>query len=165
MPKKKPRIARLDQVRISREGEAAIIEFRDPAIATTHLAIGPEVQQMTDEEILLLFNRVVATQIRRRDELDPYVAIEVPVGSPQVECHPGTENGWSPRGGVLRCCIEDGGGKDGSLPVICVDDREFTWDDFGRMLCTYAGWGMRIVFVPDDELERTPKIAVQEPHQ
>ena len=41
--------------------------------------------------------------------------------------------------------------------------RNSTWEDFGKMLLTYAGWGMRIVFVPDDELERTPKIAVREP--
>ncbi len=70
---------------------------------------------------------------------------------------------WVPRGGVLRCVIEDGGGEDGDLPVIHVDDREFEWEDFGRLLCTYAGWGMRIVFVPDDELDRTPKTIVQEP--
>ena len=164
MPRKKrPRIARLDQVKISRDGEEAIIEFLDPAVTTTHLTIGPQVQRMTDEEILRLFNQVIAAQIRNRDELDEYVAVEVPVGSPQVERHPGTVNEWSPRGGVLRCVIEDGGGEDGSLPVIYVDDREFSWDDFGRMLCTYAGWGMRVVFVPDDELDRTPKIVVREP--
>jgi hypothetical protein len=164
MPRKKrPRIARLDQVKISRVGEDAIIEFLDPAVATTHLTIGPQVQQMTDDEILLLFNQVIVAQIRNRDVLDEYVAVEIPVGSPQVEHHPGTVNEWSPRGGVLRCCIEDGGGEDGSLPVIYVDDREFTWDEFGRMLCTYAGWGMRIVIVPDDELDRSPKIVVREP--
>jgi hypothetical protein len=44
-----------------------------------------------------------------------------------------------------------------------VDDRKFTWNDFGRMICTYAGWGMRIVFVSDDGLDRTPKVAVREP--
>lgn len=164
MPRKKrPRIARLDQVRILRSGDEAIIEFLDPAIATTHLRIGPKVQDMTDEDILLLFNQVIAAQIRNRDELDEYVAVEVPVGSPQVEHHPECVNEWSPRGGVLRCVIEDGGGEDGSLPVIYVDDRELSWDDFGRMLCTYAGWGMRIVFVPDDELDRPPKIVVREP--
>ena len=38
--------------------------------------------------------------------------------------------------------------------------QEFSWDDFGKMLCTYAGWGMRIVFVPDDELEIAPKVVV-----
>jgi hypothetical protein len=83
--KKKPRIARLDQVKISRNGEDAIIEFLDPAIATTHLRIGPQVQKMTDEEILVLFNQVISTQIRNRDELGEYVAVEVPVGGPQVE--------------------------------------------------------------------------------
>ena len=165
MRKKKPHIARLDQVRISRDAEDAIIEFRDSATATTHLTIGPQVQQMTDEEILLVFNQTIVAQIRNRDELDQYVANELPIGSPQVEYHPDTINQWSPRGGVLRCYIEDGGGEDGSLPVIHIDDREFAWDDFGKMLCTYAGWGMRIVFVPDDELEQAPKIAVREPDE
>jgi nitrogen fixation protein len=161
--KKKPRIARLDQVRISREGEDAIIEFLDAEIATTHLRIGPEVGMMTDEDILLLFNQVIAAQIRNRDELGEYVAVEVPVGSSQVERFPGTMTEWVPRGGVLRCVIEDGGGEDGTEPVIHVDDREFTLEEFGGMLLTYAGWGMRVVFVPDDELERTPKTVVREP--
>jgi hypothetical protein len=163
--KKRPRIARLDQVRISRDGEDAIIEFRNPAFETTHLRIGPQVQQMTDEEILLVFNQTITAMIRNRDELGEYLAVEVPAGSPQVEHHPGTTNQWTPRGGVLRCVIEDGGGEDGSLPIIYVDDREFTWEEFGRMLCTYAGWGMRIVFVPDDELEQPPAIAVREPEK
>ena len=166
MPRKKrPRIARADQVRISREGEDAIIEFLDGSTATTHLRVGPQIKTMTDEEILLLFNRVLAAQVRNRDELGEYVAVEVPVGSPQVERFPGTTTDWVPRGGVLRCVIEDGGGEDGDLPIIHVDDREFTWEEFGRMLLTYAGWGMRIVFVPDDELERNPKIVVKEPER
>jgi hypothetical protein len=164
MPRKnKPRIARLDQVKISREGEDAIIEFLDSSVATTHLRIGPQVQDMTDEEILLVFNRTLAAQLRHRDELGEYVAVEIPVGSPQVKYHPETVNEWVPRGNVLRCVIEDGGGEDGTLPVIHVDDREFTWQEFGRMLCTYAGWGVRLVFVPEDELDRTPKTVVQEP--
>ena len=163
--KKKPRIARLDRVMISREGGDAIIEFLDGSTATTHLRVGAQVQDMADEAILLLFNQVIAAQIRNRDELGEYVAVEIPVGSPQVEYDPGTVNQWSPRGGVLRCLIEDGGSNDGDMPLIHVDDREFTWDEFGKMLCTYAGWGMRIVFVPDDELERTPKIVVREPGQ
>ena len=163
MRKKKPRIARLDQVIVSRDAADAIIEFRDSAIATTHLTIGPQVQEMADEEILLIFNQVIAAQIRNRDELDEYVAIEVPVGSPQVKHCPETINQWSIRGGVLRCSIEDGGGEDCELPIVYIDDREFSWDAFGRMLCAYAGWGMRIVFVPNDELEQPPKIAVQEP--
>jgi hypothetical protein len=66
---------------------------------------------------------------------------------------------------VLRCYIQDGGGRDGSLPVIDIDGRDFSWRQFGRMLCTYAGWGMRIAFVPDDELDRPPRIEVREPSE
>jgi hypothetical protein len=163
--KKKPRIARLDRVMISREGGDAIIEFLDGSTATTHLRVGPQIETMTDDEILLVFNQTIAAQIRNRDELGEYVAVEVPAGSPQVEHFPGTMTEWVPRGGVLRCVIEDGAGEDGSLPVIHVDDQEFDWEEFGRMLCTYAGWGVRVVFVPDDELERTPKTIVREPER
>ena len=75
MRRKRPRIARMDQVRISRDGEEAIIESRDPAFETTHLRIGPEVTGMTDEEILILFNRVIAAGIRHRDELGDYLLL------------------------------------------------------------------------------------------
>ena len=40
---------------------------------------------------------------------------------------------------------------------------EFPLREFGRLLTTHAGWGMRIVFVPDDELEQLPSIEVREP--
>jgi hypothetical protein len=91
MPRKKrPHIARLDQVRISRNGEEAIVECLDFAVATTHLRIGPQVQGMMDEKILLVSNQVIAAQIRNRDELGEYVAVEIPPGNPQVERHPGT---------------------------------------------------------------------------
>ena len=36
MRKKKPQIAELDEVRISRSGPEAIIEFLDTSISTTH---------------------------------------------------------------------------------------------------------------------------------
>lgn len=165
MPKKRPRIARMDQVTISRYGEVAIIEFHDPSIATTHLTIGSEIEQMTDEEILLFFNRTIAAQIRLHDERPEYVAIEIPVGSPQVEYWPDTVNEWVPRGGVLRCLIEGGGEEDENLPVIYIDGQEFDWEEFGRMIATRAGWGMRVIIVPDDEIEQTPKIEFREPQE
>ena len=46
---KKPRRASPDEVRISRSGEEAIIAFADPTISTTHLRIGPHVQQTSDQ--------------------------------------------------------------------------------------------------------------------
>ena len=33
------------------------------------------------------------------------------------------------------------------------------------MLTTYAGWGMRIEFVPDDELHERPKLKIQDPDE
>ena len=62
MPRKRPRIARLDQVRTSRDGEDAIIEFQDTGSAASHLRIGPQVHQLTDAEILLVYNQTIAAQ-------------------------------------------------------------------------------------------------------
>jgi hypothetical protein len=44
-----------------------------------------------------------------------------------------------------------------------IDDREFTMAEFGRMIATYAGWGMRICFVPEDEVGKKPDIEVKDP--
>jgi hypothetical protein len=34
---------------------------------------------------------------------------------------------------------------------------------FGKLLTTYAGWGMRVEFVPEDEVHRRPAHEVREP--
>jgi hypothetical protein len=60
--------------------------------------------------------------------------------------------------------VIDAGGPDGE-PVIQVDDHDLTWKEFGRRLTTHAGWGMRIVFVPDDEIHEEPQIEVREPER
>jgi len=44
-------------------------------------------------------------------------------------------------------------------------DRELSLAEFGRMLTTYAGWGMRIAFVPDDDVHEEPRIEVREPNK
>ena len=36
-------------------------------------------------------------------------------------------------------------------------------EEFGTMLTTFSGWGMRIVFVPDTDLEKRPVIVVRDP--
>ena len=36
-------------------------------------------------------------------------------------------------------------------------------EQFGKLLTTYAGWGMRIEFVPEDKLHRRPVHEVREP--
>ena len=64
---------------------------------------------------------------------------------------------WVPREEVLRCHIEsdvDGG------TIIHVDDVELNLAAFGRMLQVFAGFGMRIAFVDEDD---EPEIVVREP--
>jgi hypothetical protein len=88
------------------------------------------------------------------------VAIESPPGRPQIEYFERGDQ-WTPRGDVLRCVVDDGGPD--NEPIVYIDDRGLSWTAFGRLLTTYAGWGMRIVFVPDDEIHLEPRVEVREP--
>lgn len=160
MRMKRPRVASLDEVRITREGEAALIEFADEAIARTHLTIGVPTDDMTDQEILEYYNDCVRAQEHLSATYE-HVAIEIPPGKPQIEYHV-LSGQWTPRGDVLRCVIEDDENGD---PVIHIDEHELTWGEFGRLIRTYAGWGMRIKFVPDDSTHEEPVTEVREPRR
>lgn len=156
---RKPIVASLDQVKIRREGEYAVIEYADSSIATVHIKIGPQIKQMSDEEILKLHNSLIEIDEEMTAEYE-HIAVEIPPGRPQIEYH--TLSGqWTPRGSVLRCVISDGGLEEG--PIFYIDDEELNLWEFGRLLSTYAGWGMRIVFVPDDRLTEQPPIEVRDP--
>ncbi len=62
---------------------------------------------------------------------------------------------------MLPCLFNDGG-FDGETTVI-IDDRELSLREFGGLLRPYAGWGMRISFVPEDEINEEPCVEVREP--
>jgi hypothetical protein len=156
---KRPYVASLDQVRISRSGDEAVIEYAEPGVWTTHLKLGPEVQQMTDQEILDRFNETLEAAAQAAAEYE-HVAIEIPPGKPQIEYFERGDQ-WTPRGDVLRCVISDGGPN--NEPIIHIDDHDLSWDEFGRLLTTHAGWGMRVIFVPDDETHLEPRIEVRDP--
>lgn len=161
MRMKRLRVASLDEVRITRDGADAIIEYADPAVSTTCLRLGPEVQRMTDREILDRFNEGILAMEQSAAEYE-HVAVEIPPGRPQIEYSEQAMQ-WAPRGGVLRCVVDDGG-PDGE-PVIHVDDHALSLSEFGKLLCTYAGWGMRITFVPGDELHEEPRVEIREPEE
>jgi hypothetical protein len=114
---------------------------------------------MTDQEILDEHNRILRIEQQMRLEYE-HIAVEIPPGCPQIK-YSELCNEWTPRGDVLRCVIGDGG--PGGEAVLYIDEHELSLEEFGRLLTTYAGWGMRIVFVPDDRTEEEPDIEVRDP--
>ena len=56
---KKPTRAIIDQVRITREGNDAIIDYADAGISGTRFTIGPDIATMTDREIIGVFNGIL----------------------------------------------------------------------------------------------------------
>ena len=70
------------------------------------------------------------------------------------------ESGGAKEIRVVRCCISD---NDKNQAVITIDDHELNTEEFGRMLVTFAGRGMRIEFVPDEEVHQRPELVIREP--
>lgn len=160
-PRRRPHVASPDEVRITRDGNAAIIEYGDPNIATTHFTIGAEkLATMTDADILAMWNEGIEATDEFRRSLT-YVATEIPVGQPQLE--PSELSGeLVARGDIVRCIIEDR--PEGADDVfVSVDGQDLTLLQFAKMLGTYTGWGMRIEIVLDDELHLRPKRRVRVP--
>jgi hypothetical protein len=62
MRKKKPVRALIDQARVTRDGNDAIIEYADREISDSRLTIGPEIKTMTDSDIGDVFNGIVDAQ-------------------------------------------------------------------------------------------------------
>jgi hypothetical protein len=156
---KKPTRAIIDQVRITREGNDAIIDYADAGIAGTRLTIGPDIATMTDRDIIDVFNGILAAQERLLAAWDKTVT-EEPPGEKQIDYHEDSDQ-WVSRGDVLRCIIDDGG-PEGEV-TIHIDDEELSLAEFGRMLRVHAGWGMRIAFVPEEFTSENPKVEIRKP--
>ncbi|MGA3123087.1 MAG: hypothetical protein ABSF69_20140 [Polyangiaceae bacterium] len=160
MPRR-PHRASPDEIKITRDGDTAIIAYADPKVATTHFKIGREkLTAMSDEEVFALWNEHIEARDQLMQEYD-HVAVEVPPGHPQVRYFEEGDQ-WVPRGDVLRCVVMGSNGEPDE-PFITIDDRDFTPKEFAKMVGTFGGWGMRIVFVPDDELHDEPVVEVREP--
>ena len=159
MPRKRPRVVSLDEVRITRRGDTAEFEYADEAMGSMSLKVGVDVSDMTDQELLERHNEAVQA-MEDMPASHEHVAVEIPVGRPQLRYSRPADQ-WSPRGDVVRCVVHDGGPA--GEAVIEVDGHELSLRELGRMLTTCSGWGMRIVFVPEDEIHREPRIEVREP--
>lgn len=162
--KKRPFVASIDQIRITRQGDTAIIEYADDTVATTHLKMGAQkLAGMTDEQLLDWWNENIEAREEHRQSLT-YTATEIPVGKPQVEFFDDADQ-WTPRGHVVRCQILSDAviRPDVNEPFVSIDGRDFTLGEFMTLVGTFGGWGMRIEFVPQDELHLRPKLKVREP--
>lgn len=158
MKRKERYLVRPDEVTVTREGEAAVIRYKDAGVPTTHLTIGPALSTLSDAQIVERYNDMLRAQAALAANYK-HIAVEVPLGSPQIRyCE--TAQQWTPRGQVLRCEILDDADRQ---VVFGIDDQELSLEDFGRLLVVYAGWGMRIEFVPNDRLQHRPALKVREP--
>lgn len=86
------------------------------------------------------------------------------MGKPQVEYYE-RGNQWVPRGHVLRCQIMSDAAIPPSVdePFVPIDGRNYTLGEFMTMVGTFGSWGMRIEFVPADELHMRPRLKVRDP--
>ncbi len=82
---KKPYVATMDQVRISRDEHGAIIEYAEENVSTTHLVLDPnKMARMTDEDVLELHNDCIERQQALADSYE-WIATEIQPGRPQVK--------------------------------------------------------------------------------
>jgi hypothetical protein len=151
-------IACLEDVIVTRDDDFARIDYKEADIGATLLQIGPEIREMTDREIVEFHNECLRNDARQAAE-SRHVVFEVPVGSAQIEYFARCDQ-WVPRGRVLRCLIQD---DDRGQVIVKVDEQELRLKQFGKLLTSYEGWGMRIEFVPEDEVQRRPLLEVREP--
>ena len=47
---------------------------------------------------------------------------------------------------MLRGTIDSDPDQDHRVPMLVIDGREFSWDDFGRMVATFEGWQFKLEF-------------------
>lgn len=150
MRKKKLKVAFPNDVKITREGVFAHIDFIDPVYSSRRLEIGPELTSMTDEEILRLHNQIVLSQLRCIAESRP---TEMAEGARQIEFD-NSYKSWTMLSDVLRCELTSGSEPDELM--VYIDDEELSWDEFGQMLQSYMGWGMRVTLLPQEQLSNPP---------
>ena len=149
----------IDQVRITREGNDAIIDHADESVSGARVAIGAGIATMTDADIVEMYNEILDTQWALLEAWDKTV-VEEPPGEKQIDYHEDSDQ-WVPRADVLRCVIDDAG-PNGEV-TIQIDDQELSLAEFGRLLSVHAGWGMRIAFVPEEFVTENPTVKVREP--
>ena len=93
MRKQAPRRASLDEVKITRDGEMAVIEHADPNVSVARVNVGSQLQTMSDAAVFDLFNAMMDAQEKLAAEFDS-TAVEIPL---RVGCGPPSRAAAQPR--------------------------------------------------------------------
>jgi hypothetical protein len=124
-----------------RTGEAHVFHFRTrlfgPGVALNAFELhdgypaGDQFQIIGEpqEELLVLLGRLIA-KIRRALSIKHVKDGELGL---QIADHL-----------AVQGRIESDSAEDGRVPLLVVDGREITWDEFGRMILTCEGWQFRL---------------------
>ncbi len=97
-------IASLDEVTITRDGDTAIIEYVEDNVMGRQLVLGPQIEVMTDQEILDEHNAHIRAAGELANEYRNRPLVEIPLNRPQVEYFDKGDY-WVPRADVLRCVV------------------------------------------------------------
>lgn len=158
MPRQKPIIATLNNVEIKREGTAVNFKYINQGDrGGQRIEVGKDTANMTNQELLDIHNHIARKMIESSENYE-HIAFETPEGKPQINYEEDCCQ-WAVNGEVIRCCV---GWDAGEGPAIEIDDKTLTWQEFGKMLSSWEGWGMRITFVPDDQLTKIPTVVIGE---
>jgi hypothetical protein len=114
---------------------------------------------MSDSAIVDIHNQDLRTKAKQAAE-DKHVVYELPLGSAQIEYFARCDQ-WVPKSSVLRCQITLD--EHGQI-IIGIDERRLRLKQFGKLLASHQGWGMRIEFVPTDEVHHRPTLQVRQPN-
>ena len=157
MRPKKPTHVLIDQVRITREGNDAIIDHADPNLSGARIT---GIATMTDAEIVEMHNAILDSQWTLLEAWDKTVKSKNRWGRSKSTITKIAINGC--RAATCSDASSTTAGPREKSPSVSTT-RNCRSAEFGRLLRVHAGWGMRIAFVPEEFISENPKVEVRKP--
>ncbi|MBX9772655.1 MAG: hypothetical protein K2X29_14855 [Candidatus Obscuribacterales bacterium] len=116
-------------------------------------------EKMTGSELLEKFNGHIDAIVADIANARP---VEIPEGQAQLKWN-GECEFWQAAGDVLRCQIRwEPSGDPCGQPVIRIDNKQLSGEEFLKLLAVYEGWGMRIEFMHPNRLTNPPELTLKQ---
>ena len=157
---KKPTRVSIDQVRITREGNDAIVDHADAGISGAHLAIGPEIAAMTDADIVDLYNDILEFSASAPGGVGQDGRRRTAGGKTNRLSRKQRSMGAARRRTPLHHRRRRPRGR-GHHPYR--RSRVVAQRNSAGCSAVHAGWGMRIAFVPEEFVTENPTVKVRKP--